>query len=165
MSTWNRKRFACCNFQNMNLVFDYDIPHIRTLWWFTLPLKWKVVSSLKTKREATFSSFIASSIELLKLSRFNLSLGFKACNNYNLYSFIIKRHLKTCQTVVWGISSSWLAWLVDLHGLRWKLFLILSTLSSDTQGRPLVFRLHKHPVPENCLYHGRMLWAIGASIP
>jgi hypothetical protein len=72
---------------------------------------------------------------LQKFSRFNLSAGLRACNCCNLHGFIIKRHLKTRQTVVWGIPSSRLARFVEFLGLRTKLSLILSTLTSDTRGR------------------------------
>lgn len=56
-----------------------------------------------------------------------------------MYGFTDTWRLKICQTVVCGISSSRLARLVDWKGLRWKLSLILSTLSSDTRGRSVLF--------------------------
>ena len=63
-----------------------------------------------------------------------------------LCGFIIKRRLRTRQTVVWGIPSSRLALLFDFLGLRWKFSLILCTLSSVTCSRPVLLPLHKHPV-------------------
>jgi hypothetical protein len=49
-------------------------------------------------------------------------------------------------------------------GLRRKDCLILSTLSSDTRGRPALFPLQRHPVVWNCWYHRLMLLADGRSL-
>ena len=78
-----------------------------------------------------------------------------------LYGFIIKRPLKTRETVVWGIPSSRLAQLFDFLGPRWKHTPIICALSSDMCGRPVLLPAHRHPVSSNCRYHRRMLWAPG----
>jgi len=74
-----------------------------------------------------------------------------------------KRLHNTFHNVIFGMSNSLLALATDLRGLRRNASHTLSMLSSDTQGRPGLLPLHKHPVSTNCRYHVVMLFLHGAS--
>jgi len=107
-----------------------------TLWRETLPLRWKVASSLKIIRG---KKVLSSKSISQKSVRFLLSPTRRACTSCNLYGFISKRCLNTCQTVTWGMVSSRLAWRVDLRGLRWKASWIQCTFSCEVCGHPGLF--------------------------
>jgi hypothetical protein len=101
-------------------------------------------------------SFLKSGL-INKKNLFSLLVVRLRCQNmqghskwFILYGFIVKRRLKTRQTVVWWITSTRLARLVDFFGLRWQHCLILCTLSSDRCGRPVLLPVHKHLVSSNC---------------
>lgn len=68
------KNFINCSHQNHCLDLNHGISQV---WSISKPLKWKVASSLKTKRTAKITSSIASCIKMLNESRFNLSIGLK----------------------------------------------------------------------------------------
>lgn len=67
--------------------------------------------------------------------------------------------------VVCDIQSSWVAAIIDFHGLQTKLCLTHSTIFSRSCGQPLLLFLHKEPVSLNFWYHHRMLLWFGASCP
>jgi hypothetical protein len=52
---------------------------------------------------------------------------------------------------------------LEMFGLCRKLARTRSTSSSAVNGRPLDFRLHRHPLSVNCLYHARMVLSVGRS--
>jgi hypothetical protein len=61
-------------------------------------------------------------------------------------------------TVGCGMSSSRLAQLVDLRGMRWN-----ASLSSEGPGRRARFAIHRHPSRWICSYHCIMLFFTGES--
>jgi hypothetical protein len=77
---------------------------------------------------------------------------------------LTRRRLRIIRhTVGCGTSSTRLARLVDLRGLRWNASLTRFTLSSEGHGRPARFALHRHPSRWNFSYHCFMLFFTGGS--
>jgi len=74
-----------------------------------------------------------------------------------------KRLHRTLHTALFNINCSLAAVPVDFLGLCRKLAWTHSTLSSEVNGRPLDFCLHRHPVSVNCLYHAQMVLSAGRS--
>jgi len=54
---------------------------------------------------------------------------------------------------------------VEFLGLRTNACLTCSTCSSVTDGLPVLFLLHTHPVSRNCVYHLRMKLSDGGCFP
>ena len=68
-------------------------------------------------------------------------------------------------TVGCVMPSSLLPLTVDFLGLRTNACLTCSTCSSVTDGLPVLFLLHTHPVSWNCAYHLRMELSDGGCFP
>ena len=93
---------------------------MRVLCLLTLPVTWKVGSSLNTRpsSKSVFFQHHHTNIWIQKPSRTDLSVSFKC----SLQGIICRRFFTTRQTVVEAIGSSRLALLIDFLGLHWKMF-------------------------------------------
>ena len=79
------------------------------------------------------------------------------------FSFSLFRKVR--QTFGCGMPRFLLPLTVDFLGLRTKACLTCSTCSSVTDGLPVLFLLHTHPVSWNCTYHLRMELSNGGCFP
>ena len=70
-----------------------------------------------------------------------------------------------CHIVGCGTPSSLLPLTVDFLGLVTKACLTCSTCSSVTDGLPVLFLFHTHPVSWNSAYHLRMVLSDGGCFP
>ena len=122
----------------------------------TFPHKWNMYSSLKVRLSNKPSSSISacSSVQTVVL-RWQSS-GCNFCSSIRQYGFSFRLLRKMRHTLGCGMLSSLLPLTVDLLGLRTNACLTCSTCSSVTEGLPVIFLLHTHPVSWNCGYHLQM---------
>jgi hypothetical protein len=135
------------------------VPQIRTLWWLTLPERWKHTSSLNTNISA---SSCRRSWNSKQNSWWRLwSSGMRAwssCNQYGLQASLLRR---IRQTVTRDISNSRLVRRVDFWGLLVKDFRTRSTVSGDGPGLPVLSVAHKQL---NFLCHSLIVFSVGGSV-
>jgi len=123
-----------------------------------------VASSLNCTYSRKWSSEIIKSCNCKqKSSRRLWSSSDNCCTIWMRYGLNTKRLCRTLHTVVFDIDSPLAAVPVDFFGLCRKLARTHSTSSSAVNGQPLDFRLHRHPVSVNCLYHAQMVLSVGGS--
>jgi hypothetical protein len=119
-----------------------SVPHMRTLWRFTFPLKLNVLSSLNVRRFTKSSSFVMW---------LNFAAEVESCYHITLLQGqqqvqAVRAHLNPLPDNApdRGWPSSRLVHLVDFLELRWKVTRTRFMAFSDTRGLPVLFPLQMH---------------------
>jgi hypothetical protein len=133
------------------------MPQIRTLWWLTLPERWKHASSLNTNLSASSCRHSLNSKQNSWQRLWSSGMrAWSSCNPYGLQASLLHR--------ICDISNSSLAWCIDFWGLLIKDSRMRSTVSGNGPGMPVLFAVHKQPVSSNFLYHSLIVLSVGGSV-
>ena len=138
---------------------------MRTLSLIIFPHKRNVHSSLKSVISKKPSSSISACSSVQKVVLWWWSSGFNFCSSIRRYGFSFSLFRKMRHTVGCDMPSSLLPLTVDFLGLLTNACLTCSTCSSVTDGLPVLFLLHTHPVCWNCAHHLRMELSDGGCFP
>lgn len=146
--------------------WGFSDPQIRTLWRLTQPETWNVASSEKHMRfQKSLSSFRRFSMSFANCLRFGWSSGCNAWTIWTLYTYNL-RHLRTSLcTVLFGTWSSREACLVDFCGDLLNAVWTACTVSSKTDGLPLLVRFCIDPVAKKDSNHVLINLTSGAFFP
>ena len=138
---------------------------MRILCLLIFPHKWNLHSSLKICLSKKPSSSISACSSVQKVVLRWWSSGCNLCSSNRRYGFSYSLFRKMRHTVGCGMLSSLAASYIWFSRTCTNACLNCSTCSSVTDGLPVLFPLHTHPVSWNCAYHLRMELSDGGCFP